>query len=297
MIRPAGPLDLALAGQPAVPPNVRRLLDAVVLGLGRLGEQLHALLDVDVAGGAGADPAAGVLDVDVAAEGELEDVVADLGAHDVLFLIGPGDGLGVLADVGDGVRGRTRVDLHSVRVHGKRVPVREWAMVEGGWPGQSLRPSTALRPSKTTIRHEPQGGVDADKHLPSESSRSNARNAASRFFWRFLAIVQCAALRSSPVAHKPAMTNAISLYATTQAAAFKAYVELRKAVIDGPLAPKDLIASKDEEMKAGLSRPKRPTALGPAVRSRPKSHRAAFGLAALIVSPSGTSRRQDSSLR
>src|SRR5262245_30555146 len=65
-------LDDALAGEAAVALQAGGFFDAVFLGLGRLAEVPRALLDIHMAGGAGADAAARVLDIDVGAERHLE---------------------------------------------------------------------------------------------------------------------------------------------------------------------------------------------------------------------------------
>jgi hypothetical protein len=110
--------DLALARETAVPLQARGLFDTVLLGLGRLGQLVHALLDVDVAGRAGADAAAGVLDVDSVLDREFEQALA-LGAHQIpLLLLGLGETLRILEQELDG-NDRRAVDVVGVaKVHG-----------------------------------------------------------------------------------------------------------------------------------------------------------------------------------
>ena len=95
-------LDLALAAQAAVHLESRGLLNAVVFGFGGLGDLIHALFDIHMAGGAGADGAAGVLDVDAGLDGDLEEVLA-LGGGDIpLGFVGAGEPLGVFEEELDG---------------------------------------------------------------------------------------------------------------------------------------------------------------------------------------------------
>lgn len=72
----AGAFDFALAGESAVALEAGGFFDSVFFRFAGWREVFHALLDVDVAGGAGADSAAGVLDVDAVLHGEFEEVLA-----------------------------------------------------------------------------------------------------------------------------------------------------------------------------------------------------------------------------
>lgn len=110
-------LDLALATEPAVALEAGRFLDAVLFGLGGFAEIVHALLDVDVAGGAGADGAAGVLDIDPVLDGDLEEVLAPGGLDFPLAPGGAGQTLGVLEDELNGHVGRAVGMIRMAKMH------------------------------------------------------------------------------------------------------------------------------------------------------------------------------------
>ena len=114
-------LDFALAAESAEAAEAGGFFDAVHLGLGFLGEVLHALLDVDVAGGAGADSAAGVLDVDAVLHGELEEG-AGLAGHERDLGRGLAEALGVFKEEadGDGLREFAAIDVADVHEAGLR---------------------------------------------------------------------------------------------------------------------------------------------------------------------------------
>ena len=108
--------DLALAGEAAVSLEAGCFFDAVVLGLGGLGEEVHSFFDVDVAGGAGADAAAGVLDVDAGGECDFEEVLC-FGGHDDGFGVVESEGVVVLGDESDGDVGWELVGVDGSDVH------------------------------------------------------------------------------------------------------------------------------------------------------------------------------------
>lgn len=114
----AGAFDFALATEAAVALESGGFFDSVFFGFARLGEVFHALLDVDVAGGAGADSAAGVLDVDAVLHGKFEKVLA-LGAFHFEFGgVLAGESLGVFEEELDGDDGGAVFVIGVAEVHG-----------------------------------------------------------------------------------------------------------------------------------------------------------------------------------
>ncbi len=94
--------DLALAGEAGVALEPGGFLDAVFLFVCWFGEVFGTLLDVEMAGRAGADAAAGVLDVDTVFDGEFEEVLTLCGFDCPLGFFGAGEGIGVFEVEGDG---------------------------------------------------------------------------------------------------------------------------------------------------------------------------------------------------
>lgn len=90
--------DQALTREAAVSLQPRCFLDAILFRFGRFGEVLVARFDVDVAGGAGADAAAGVLDVDAVIHRQFEEALARAAHERVLALAVAGEALGVFQD-------------------------------------------------------------------------------------------------------------------------------------------------------------------------------------------------------
>ncbi len=84
--------DEQLAGEPGFPAHVERIVETVDLLLARRRQPIGPLrIDVDVAGGAGACPAAFRLDVEALVADHLHDAPAFDGRKPVLDAVSPGD--------------------------------------------------------------------------------------------------------------------------------------------------------------------------------------------------------------
>lgn len=114
----AGAFDFALATEAAVALEAGGFFDSVFFGFARLGEVFHALFDVDVAGGAGADSAAGVLDVDAVLHGEFEEVLALGTLHLEFGGVLAGESLGVFEEELHGDDGWAVFVIGVAEVHG-----------------------------------------------------------------------------------------------------------------------------------------------------------------------------------
>lgn len=98
----AFPLNLALAGQATVHLEARSLFNPIFLVFITFGDLVHALLDVDMAGGTGTDATTGMLDVDPVLEGEFKQTLL-LATHQLPFRgFGVGKAFGIFKNVFDG---------------------------------------------------------------------------------------------------------------------------------------------------------------------------------------------------
>jgi len=129
-------LNHALATEAAVSLQAGGLFDAVFFGFGGFAELVRALFDVDVAGAAGADAAAGVLDVDAVGHGDFEEVLPWRGVHGHGVFVLAGEPLGVFHLHLDEDRGGGWVDRADV--HG-RLGDGEENMNAGWWGAGGAR--------------------------------------------------------------------------------------------------------------------------------------------------------------
>jgi hypothetical protein len=103
------PTYRTLAGKARLEAGHDGTVDVVLFALAHLGQLVHALVYVHLAGGAGADPAAVVVQLDVVVEGEVQDGFTSHGSYR--------DGRYVLLDKAKG----DFENFHGVRSAGAKV--------------------------------------------------------------------------------------------------------------------------------------------------------------------------------
>lgn len=108
----------ALAREPGVDLEPGRFFDTIFFSFSWFSDLVHAFFDVDMAGGARADPAARVLDVDAMLDRNFQQVLP-LGRHDIMDrLIGASDGLGVFQMEADLDGGGAVIVIGVSQMHG-----------------------------------------------------------------------------------------------------------------------------------------------------------------------------------